>query len=61
MVADSIPTMKGARTMALDEAGGKIYLVSANFDPARAGAAAQPHPRPTPKPGTFTVLVVGAR
>jgi YVTN family beta-propeller protein len=61
VVADSIPTMKGARTMALDEAGGKVYLVSADFDPAPAATAAQPHPRPVPKPGTFTVLVVGAR
>jgi YVTN family beta-propeller protein len=58
-VADSIPTKKGARTMALDEASGKIYLVSADFDPAPAATAAQPHPRPVPKPGTFTVLVVG--
>jgi YVTN family beta-propeller protein len=61
IVAGSIPTMKGARTMALDEAGGKIYLVSADFDPAPAATAAQPHPRPIPKPDTFTVLVVSDR
>jgi DNA-binding beta-propeller fold protein YncE len=60
-VAGSIPTMKGARTMALDEAGGKVYLVSADFDPATAATASQPHPRPIPKPDTFTVLVVGDR
>jgi len=60
-VAGTIPTMKGARTMALDETGGKVYLVSADFDPAPAATAAQPHPRPIPKPDSFTVLVVGDR
>jgi DNA-binding beta-propeller fold protein YncE len=61
VVAASIPTMKGARTMALDQAGGKVYLVSADFDAAPAATAAQPHPRPIAKPATFTVLVVGDR
>jgi len=55
----SVPTMRGARTMALDPKHGRIYLVSAEFDPAPAPTAENPHPRPVPKPGTFTVLVVG--
>jgi YVTN family beta-propeller protein len=58
-VAYSVATKKGARTMALDEASGKVYLVSADFDPAPAPSAAQPHPRPVPKPDTFTLLEVG--
>jgi len=50
----TLSTMKGARTMALDESTGKIYLVSAQFgkkDPAAS--------RPAALPNTFTVLVVG--
>lgn len=58
-VQASLPTQRGARTMALDAASGKIYLVSANFEPAAAATAEQPRPRPAPIPDTFTVLVVG--
>jgi YVTN family beta-propeller protein len=58
--AASVPTKRGARTMALDPANGKVYLVSANFAPAAAPSAEQPHPRPVPTPDSFTVLVVGA-
>ena len=57
-VAHTVPTMRGARTMALDPSAGKVYLVSADFDPAPAATPEQPHPRPVPKAGTFTVLVV---
>lgn len=57
-VAFTLPTQKGARTMALDAAARKVYLVTAEFDPAPAATAEVPHPRPVPKPGTFTVLVV---
>jgi YVTN family beta-propeller protein len=59
--AVSLPTQRGARTMALDPRSGRVYLVSADFDPAPPPTAAAPHPRPIPKPGTFTVLVVGTR
>jgi hypothetical protein len=47
--------------MALDEASGKIYLVTAEFGPAPAPTPDQPHPRPSLVPDTFTVLVVGRR
>ncbi len=57
----TVPTQRGARTMALDPASGKVYLVSADFGPAPAPTPEQPHPRPTPLPGSFTVLVVDAR
>jgi YVTN family beta-propeller protein len=59
-VTESVPTQRGARTMALDPASGKVYLVSAGFGPAPAPTPEQPHPRPAPIPDTFTVLVVGA-
>jgi YVTN family beta-propeller protein len=58
-VQATIPTQRGARTMALDEAKGKVYLVTANFEPPAAATADQPHPRPVPTPDSFTVLVVG--
>jgi DNA-binding beta-propeller fold protein YncE len=50
----TLPTMKGARTMAFDESTGKIYVVSAQF--AKKDPAAK---RPSALPNTFTVLVVG--
>jgi YVTN family beta-propeller protein len=58
-LAASVPTMNGARTMALDPANAHVYLVSAEFGPAPAATAETPRPRPVPKPGTFTILVVG--
>jgi YVTN family beta-propeller protein len=57
-VADTVKTQRGARTMALDSAGGKVYLVTADFAPAPAATPEQPRPRPVPVPDTFTVLVV---
>ncbi len=60
-VQATVPTQRGARTMALSEAGGKVYLVSADFGPPPAATAEQPHPRPAPVADTFTVLVMGTR
>jgi len=58
-VVQSVPTQRGARTMALDAASGKVYLVTADFGPAPAATAEQPHPRPALIPDSFVVLVVG--
>ena len=58
-VAETVPTRKGARTMALDEKTHTVYLPTAQFGPAPAATAEQPRPRPTMLPNTFTVLVVG--
>ena len=60
-VTDTVPTQRGARTLALDGKTGKIYLVTSDFGPAPAPTAAQPHPRPTMIPDSFVVLVVGKR
>jgi YVTN family beta-propeller protein len=57
-VAETLPTQRGARTMARDPASGRVYLVTSDFDPAPAPTAETPHPRPIPRAGTFTVLVV---
>ncbi|MDB6084959.1 MAG: YncE family protein [Gammaproteobacteria bacterium] len=58
-VVATVPTKRGARTMALDPATGKAYLASADFGPAPAPTPEAPHPRPVPLPDTFTMLVVG--
>jgi DNA-binding beta-propeller fold protein YncE len=58
-VLQTLPTMKGARTMALDPATGKLYTVTAQFGPTPPATAATPRPRPSIVPGSFTVLVIG--
>ena len=58
-VVQTVPTKRGARTMALDPSTGKVYLVTADFGPRPAPTADNPRPRPPILPGTFTVLVVG--
>ncbi len=60
-LAQSVTTQRGARTMALDSASGKVYLVSSDFDAPPAPTPEQPQPRPVPTPETFTVLTVGPR
>jgi YVTN family beta-propeller protein len=58
-LVQTVPTKRGARTMALDPSTGKLYLVTADFGPRPAPTADNPRPRPPILPGTFTVLVVG--
>ncbi len=59
-VLQTLATQPGARTMALDSARGRIYLVTADFAPA-AAQPAPPHSRPQMLPESFTLLVVGRR
>jgi DNA-binding beta-propeller fold protein YncE len=54
----TLNTAKAARTMALDIATGRVYLVTAQFGPAPAPTEAMPRPRPTVLPDTFEVIVV---
>lgn len=54
-VVQTVATGKGARTMALDDVTGKIYVVTAKFGPPVPG---QPHWRRSIVPGSFTVIVV---
>jgi DNA-binding beta-propeller fold protein YncE len=51
-VAENITTQRGARTMALDPATHKVYLITAEYGPPAEGQR-----RPPVKPGTFTLLV----
>lgn len=55
----TIPTMKGARTMALDTGNHNLYTVSAEFGPPPPPTAKDPHPWPEMKPGTFTLMIFG--
>lgn len=56
----TLPTMQGARTMALDAATGTVYTVSAKLGTTRpAPTALIPHPRLNAIPGSFTVMVIG--
>jgi DNA-binding beta-propeller fold protein YncE len=58
-VVQTLPTQRGARTMALDPRTHRIYLVTAEFGPPPAPTAERPHPRPSVVPGSFTLLVIG--
>ena len=55
----SLPTKRGARTMAYDPATDRVYLVTADFGPRPAATAENPRPRPPMIPGSFEVIVVG--
>jgi len=58
-VAQTVPTQKGARTMALDQKTHFAYTVTAQFGPPPAATTENPHPRPAIQPDSFVVLVVG--
>lgn len=55
----TLATIGGARTMAVDPITGKIYTVGARFGETPPPSALAPHPRPTLLPGTFSLLVIG--
>jgi YVTN family beta-propeller protein len=56
-VLQTVPTQMSARTMALDPASHRIYLVAADFGPTPQTSAAEPRPRPPMLPNSFSVLV----
>ncbi len=55
----TLPTQKGARTMAYDPGADRVYLVTAEYGPPPAPTAERPHPRPSIVPGSFEIIVVG--
>jgi DNA-binding beta-propeller fold protein YncE len=57
-VVQSLSTARGARTLALDAASHRVYLVTADFGPEPPATAEQPRPRPKMLPGTFRLLVL---
>jgi DNA-binding beta-propeller fold protein YncE len=58
-VLQTVTTQRGARTMAWDDATGRVYVVTAQYGPRPAPTAENPHPWPTIVKDTFTVLVIG--
>ena len=56
---ESLPTQKGARTMAYDSAADRVYVVTAQFGPRPEATAANPRPRPAIVPDSFTIIVIG--
>jgi DNA-binding beta-propeller fold protein YncE len=57
-VVAMVKTQHGARTMALDRATHRVFLVTADFAPAAAATPEHPHPRGAIVPGTFRLLVL---
>lgn len=57
VVAQTLPTQRGARTIALDDKTHKLYLPTAGFGVAKP-TALETHPKPPIVPASFVVLVV---
>ena len=55
----NVPTAIGARTLAFDRRGQRLFLITATFGPAPAATAEQPRPRPPVIPGSFQLMVFG--
>ena len=55
-VVENVQTPLGARNMGLDPANHRVFIVSAKFGPAPAGAPGRG--RPPVLPGTFTLMVI---
>lgn len=57
-VIENVPTLRRARTMALDARTHQIYTVTAEFGQAPAPTTEQPRPRAPMVPGSFTLLIL---
>jgi DNA-binding beta-propeller fold protein YncE len=57
-VVENVPTLRRARTMALDTKTHQVYTVTAEFGQAPAPSTEQPRPRAPMVPGSFTLLVL---
>ncbi len=59
-VLQTLATRRGARTMAMDPDGARVYVVTADFGPRPAAATADnPHRRPPMVPGSFEIIAIG--
>ncbi|MGA7340014.1 MAG: YncE family protein [Terracidiphilus sp.] len=56
---ESLPTQRGARTMAYDPVTDRVYVVTAEFGPRPEATPQNPRPRPATVPGSYTVIVIG--
>lgn len=55
-VVQTVPTQRGARTMAVNPRTHRLYTVTAEFGPTPAATPDRPRPRPPMIPGSFVVL-----
>ena len=53
---ETVPTQKGARTMALDTKTHHIYLSAAEYGDKPEATKENPHPRPAIKSGSFIII-----
>lgn len=58
-VVATVPTARGARTLALDPKTHHLFTCTAEYGPTPAPTTANPRPRPSVVPGTFRVLEYG--
>jgi len=58
-IVETVTTLRGSRTMAIDLKTHNIYLPAAQFAPPKAATPANPKPRPEMIRDSFEVLVVG--
>jgi DNA-binding beta-propeller fold protein YncE len=58
-LVESVKTLPGARTLAVDHKTGKVYLPAADAGPVPEATPENPRPRARMLPGTFSVLMVG--
>ena len=57
-VVGTVPTQRGARTMALDPKSHRLYLAAASYGEPPAPTEEHPHPRAPMLPGSFVILVL---
>jgi YVTN family beta-propeller protein len=60
-VAQTVPTQKGAKTIALNAVTHHMYLPTADYGAAPAPTAENPKPKAPVKPGSFVVLEVAPK
>ena len=58
-VVATIPTQRGARTLAISPTTHHLFTCTADYGPTPPATAEHPHPRPSIVPGTFRVLEYG--
>jgi len=58
VVVGTVPTQRGARTIALDERTHRLYTIAAQYGEAPAPTAEQPRPRPPVIPGSVVVVIL---
>jgi DNA-binding beta-propeller fold protein YncE len=57
-IVENVPTLRRARTMALDARTHQLYTVTAEFGQAPAPTTEQPRPRAPMLPGSFKLLIL---